>query len=92
MKDFGIEVEIEVDELEGGGVQVDQKCVCMYAYGRYPLDATTFARRKSFLLFLSVPFLFPVDAQAAIDMSAHLQLLPRGLQPPQAYRAAFALG
>ena len=25
MKDFGIEVEIEVDELEGGGVQVDQK-------------------------------------------------------------------
>lgn len=53
MKDFGIEVEIEVDELEGGGVQVDQKCACMYTYGRYPLDATTFARRKSFLSFLS---------------------------------------
>lgn len=53
MKDIGIEVEIEVDELEGGGVQVDQKCVCMYAYGRYPLDATTFAGGESFLSFLS---------------------------------------
>ena len=76
MKDLGIEVEVEVDTLEGGGVQVDQKCVCMYAYGRYPLDATTFARGESFLSFLSAFFFF-VDAQAAIDMSAHLQLTPR---------------
>ena len=34
MKDYGIEVEVEVEELKGGGVQVDQKCVGMYAYGR----------------------------------------------------------
>lgn len=34
VKDHGIEVEVEVEEIEGGGVQVDQKCVCMYAYGR----------------------------------------------------------
>ena len=56
MKDFGIEVEVEVDTLEGGGVQVDQKCMCMYAYGRYPLDATTFARGESFVSFLSAFF------------------------------------
>ena len=77
VKDFGIEVEVEVDTLEGGGVQVDQKCVCMYAYGRYPLEATTFARGESLLSFLSAFFFFFVDAQAAIDTSAHLQLTPR---------------
>ena len=58
MKDYGIEVAIEVDELEGGGVQVDQKCACMYAYGRYPLEATTFAHRRNILSFLSIS-IFP---------------------------------
>ena len=38
--------------IEGGGVQVEQKCVCLYAYGRYPLDATMFALLESFLSFL----------------------------------------
>lgn len=42
------------------------------------------------LLFCFVSF---VDVQAAIDMSAHLQLTPRDsdLLPPHACRAAFAL-
>ena len=74
---MGIEVAIEVDELEGGGVQVDQKCACMYAYGRYPLEAATFAHRRS-ILFISQHLHFSVwILKAAIDMSVHLQLTPR---------------
>ncbi len=74
--------------IEGGGVQVEQKCVCMYAYGRYPLDATMFARLGSFLSFLGGFFRGCSSSDGYICSSTANN---KGLGCLSMYAAAFAL-